>query len=69
MLRKKRTMKINLDFFVTLDSFLGYSYKATDWFIKSLRLNGIDREIARLYEKKNNKIAIKHLRKLKKWMN
>jgi len=44
------------------DLFQGYSDKAIDYFTKSWKLQGIDREIILLYRKKYWEKAIKHLK-------
>ena len=57
------------EFNLRLSRFKDCSDKAIDWFLKSRSLNGIDKEIAILYRKKNWKLAIKHLKLANKCLN
>lgn len=58
-------MKIQESFFIDFKKFEKYLDMAHDWHIRSLKLKGIDREIADLYCKKYKKTANDYLLKAK----
>ena len=59
---------MNSKFYIYHDKFQDYSNRATDWLIKSWKLKKIDKEIALLYRKKNQKEAMRCLKKANKYL-
>lgn len=62
-------MAISNDFYINDKKCTEFANKALDWFIRSWKLKGEDKEIALLYKKKYERISMEHLEKAKEALN
>jgi len=65
----KKNIKINKAFYIYCQKFQQLSDKALDYLISSWKMKGEDREIALLYQKKYNRMAMKYLERANEALN
>ena len=60
---------MNHNFYIYHQKYCIEQDKTTDWFIKSRELKGIDKDLAKLYCKKHDRLAVKYIKLANKYLH